>query len=229
VLITYLDELVAALGDRLVAAYLAGSRALGEAAPASDVDVLAVVRGPFSPDPVVAAVRHESLPVPARRLELVVYTDDAVRTPTPGGAFALNLNTGPGMPLHVSTDPDEEPPFWFVLDRALVRAHGVPLGGPPADEVIAPLPHAWVEEAFAGLLQWYRAHQLDENAVLAACRALLYAAEGRFATKGEAGAWMQHPLADRALARRRGEPVELDPAEVDAFVAAALDGLRDGS
>jgi predicted nucleotidyltransferase len=36
------------LGDRLVAMYLFGSRARGDALPHSDIDVLAVIRGDFN-------------------------------------------------------------------------------------------------------------------------------------------------------------------------------------
>ena len=46
-------ELAGALGPRLEAAYLFGSRARGEARPDSDIDVLVVVRGHFDYDEVI--------------------------------------------------------------------------------------------------------------------------------------------------------------------------------
>ena len=46
-------ELAGALGHRLEAAYLFGSRARGEARPDSDLDVLVVVRGNFDYDDVI--------------------------------------------------------------------------------------------------------------------------------------------------------------------------------
>jgi predicted nucleotidyltransferase len=46
-------ELAGALGPRLEAAYLFGSRARGEAEPDSDIDVLVVVRGNFDYDDLI--------------------------------------------------------------------------------------------------------------------------------------------------------------------------------
>ena len=61
------NELKSLWGDRLKALYLYGSRARGDAAPDSDVDVLAVLRGDFdyftmlhSADPVVSRLSLEN-------------------------------------------------------------------------------------------------------------------------------------------------------------------------
>ena len=98
----YLDELVArvrrAAAAELVGAYAGGSYALGAYAPGrSDLDVAVVVRDAASralKEGLVAALRHEVLPCPARGLELVVYREAVVRAPALDALFELNLNTG---------------------------------------------------------------------------------------------------------------------------------------
>ena len=90
---------------------------------------------------IVAALRHESLPCPARGLEFVLYTADAVRVPSADAAFALNLNTGARMPLRVDFEPDPAEGHWFPIDRSILAARGVALHGPPAAELFAPIPH----------------------------------------------------------------------------------------
>jgi len=199
------------IGDRLVAAYATGSHALGDYVHcASDLDRLAVSESPLgreTKEALVDVLREDALPCPARGLELVVYAREAVERPTPGGAFELNLNTGPGMPLHFAFDPADEPSHWFLVDRAIAREHGIPLAGPPPAGLLAPIPRPWVLRALADSLAWHRANAevAGENTVLNACRAWLFAAEGRWSSKRDAAAW----------ARTR-VPV---PAVVDAAVA----------
>src|SRR5262245_66685819 len=79
----YLAELVdrvrRAAGAGLVGVYAGGSYALGAYAPGrSDLDVAVVVRDAASralQDELVDTLRHEALPCPARRLQLVVYRE----------------------------------------------------------------------------------------------------------------------------------------------------------
>ena len=228
------------LAGDTVGLYLSGSAAAGEYLHGrSDVDVFAVSARPLPLDrklELVGALRHESLPCPARRLEFVVYAEPAVRTPTPAAAFDLNLNTGRGMEDRIAFDPGEEPRHWFVLDRAFVHEHGLALLGPAPSELFAPLERDWIVAALAEALAWHGGEPeapLDD-AVLGACRAWHYAQEGTLTTKRSAGEWARgrgenDGLIAAALARRRGETAELEAAEVDAFVAriaAKLERLR---
>ena len=100
----YLETLVARLAGvtEIEAVYLVGSGALGDWQPgASDVDVVAVTSRSLNLEERRAVVEAaESVPSPARKLELVVY-------PRGGDAWELNLNTGE----HVSYDPAAEPAF----------------------------------------------------------------------------------------------------------------------
>lgn len=230
----YDRELVArverVLGDALVAVYATGSWALGDYVQgASDLDRLVVSDAPLADgkaDGLVAALRHESLPVPARKLELVVYAREALERPTPGAAFELNLNTGAGVEDHAVTDPAAEPAHWFVLDRAIARERGIALVGPPALTLFAPLPRPWLREALHASLAWHAANPDEaepENTVLNACRAWVFLVDGQWASKDEAAAWAleREPglgVVRDALAVRRREP----GASVDGAEAAEL-------
>jgi Domain of unknown function (DUF4111)/Nucleotidyltransferase domain len=225
----YVRELVerlrTVLGEELVGAYLIGSLALGGYEPGrSDVDVAVVVARPLALDEkeaVVAACRHEALPCPARKLELVVYTRE--RAP----AFEVNLNTGEGQPLHAGFDAAAEPAFWFVLDLAIARVGAVPLVGPPASEVLPELPRQDVLAAARESLAWFLANDpATENLVLSACRTRRFLEEGVWSSKTAAGEWALERLPERAvveaaLARRHGEPgAELRRDEAAAFAQA---------
>ncbi len=126
----YLDRLVEVLEAHATidAVYLVGSAALGAYEHGrSDVDVVAVTARSLSLDERLAlAEAVEEIPVPARKLELVVY---------PHGSDRWELNLNPGD--HVGVDPDAEPSFWFVLDRAIAEQHATPLVGPSWGELFA--------------------------------------------------------------------------------------------
>jgi hypothetical protein len=132
--------------------------------------------------------------------------------------------------LDLETDPKER--HWFTLDRAILATAGVPVLGPPADEVFAPIPREVAIPLLRQSLQWYlREAAPADDAVLNACRALLFATEGRWASKPAAGAWAAAHVADAALvadavaARTTGAPV--DPARARAFVELTLDRLAE--
>jgi predicted nucleotidyltransferase len=129
----YLDELVRLLRAvaELDAVYLVGSAAqCAYEHGRSDVDVIAVTaRPPSQAEKEALASAAESLPCPARKLELVVYARGAER-------HALNVNTGE----LVHFEPDEDPAFWFVLDRAIAEQHSIPLLGPAWEDSFEPVP-----------------------------------------------------------------------------------------
>jgi hypothetical protein len=183
------------LGVRLLAVYATGSTALGDYVPgASDIDRMVVVQssiGETAKAAIAESLRHENFPCPARGLELVVYNGSVLDTPTPGGAFELNLNTGAHMPFHTAYDPDEEPGHWFVLDRAIAREHGEALYGAAPQDLISPIPREWLLGALLDSFVWHRENEVEEgaNAVLAACRAWVFAEQNRWASKREAVEW----------------------------------------
>jgi hypothetical protein len=194
----YLEELVTRLErclPGLVGVYLFGSGAYGDHDPArSDLDVQAVVaKAPprSAIAEVVAAVGHAALACPARRLELVVYPRAAVTPPPPTLAFALNLNSGPGLVDRVVTDPAAEEPHWFVLDVAIGREMGVALLGPPPSEVFAAVAHLAVVDALTHSLAWHLEREpMTPNTVLNACRAWHHAETGAWLSKAGAADWV---------------------------------------
>ncbi|MFL6011299.1 MAG: nucleotidyltransferase domain-containing protein [Gaiellaceae bacterium] len=174
----YLEELVRRLAEvvPLDAAYVFGSAAQGAYEHGrSDVDVIAVTARPSSraeKDALAAAA--ESLPCPARKLELVVYARGAER-------HELNVNTGE----LVHFDPADDPGFWFVIDRAIAEQHSIALLGPPWHEVFAPVP----EEAVAQALDEASAFEGWDDpagAELAAARARIWHETGEWVSKAEA-------------------------------------------
>jgi len=177
----YLDELVDLLrrSAPVEAVYLLGSASFGAYEHGrSDVDVVAVTSRSLSVDERRAlAAAVEAVPVPARKLELVVY-------PRGSDRWELNLNTGE----HLGLDPDLEPSFWFVLDRAIAEQHALPLFGPPWAELFEPVSREAIEGALdeAGAFRGWG----DASVELAAARGRAWRETGRWISKPEAREWL---------------------------------------
>jgi predicted nucleotidyltransferase len=187
----YLDELVSRLQDaaHLHAVYLVGSAASGDYEHGrSDVDVVAVTARPLTDTEKQEVARAaESLPCPARKLELVVY-------PLGSERHEINLNTGE----KVSFDPAEDPAFWFVLDRAIAERQAVALLGPPWLETFEPVPRESVLGALEQALDWQeREEPLGRSSVLNACRAWMWLETGEWTSKSEAAAWLRENVRER--------------------------------
>jgi hypothetical protein len=217
------------LGDNLVGAWLIGSGALGGAvAESSDLDLVAVCAHAPSVDLIqqlVAELTEEAMTWPVRGLEFVLYPRAAVASASRSPQFALNLNVGPRMPLHMSTDAAAEPAHWFVIDLAILRQHGLALHGPPAHELVAPIPRRWLLDALGDGLAWHAANEPAlHQSVLNAGRAWRFAAEGVWSSKDAAAGWVlartEDPgLIQASLAVRHGDRSRtLDPARVNRFV-----------
>lgn len=235
----YLDELVRrtkrVLRGRLVGVYAGGSLAFGDYQPdRSDIDVAAVVDRKLAvekKEALVAALRHDVLPCPARGLEFVVYSRTAANAETTDPDFELNLNTGAAMPFRKDLEPDPTEAHWFAVDRAILRARGLALVGPPATDVFAPIPREQLLGVTAQSLRW---HELGaartDDAILNACRALRFARENEWSSKREAGRWALGLVVDTSLvsdalaARCGGDLPDLDRALT--FVAAARSELE---
>jgi aminoglycoside adenylyltransferase-like protein len=207
------EVLEAHLGDRLVAAWLAGSVALGDFdARRSDVDIQAVARERLPEDDRVRLARalsHDALAVPARGLEFVLYARDDLRDAA-GPAFQLNLNTGARMAQHVALSPADDPRFWFVVDVAIARQRALPLAGAPAADVLPELSPGLVAASLLEALDWYDEHGGSPvQTLLSACRTWAWATDGRWRSKGDSARWAAARLDDpgpvlRALELRDG-------------------------
>lgn len=240
--IAYLAQLCARLRDVLegetVGVYAGGSWALGDYLPGrSDLDVAAVVNRALSAESkgaVVSSLRHEALPCPARRLELVVYRLDTARSGSGASEFELNLNTGRGMTTLAQSKgvAGAEGSHWFAIDRSILAQAGIALSGPPASEVFTAIPPAELAPTLIQSLRWHGAHaNTASDAVLNACRSLRYAQEGRWSSKPAAGRWALDrglapaDLVSRAIDGRRTQ-TDLDPARVRGFLEDVEARLR---
>jgi predicted nucleotidyltransferase len=155
----YVAEVVEALGP-VQGTFVLGSALLGGFDPAtSDLDLVVVVEPPFDPQAARAAL--DELPVPFRKLELVVY-----RVGAKPPAYELNYPDGDG-----------EPDFWFVLDAAIAQERiGEWL------ELLEPVSAVETRAAAAGLLRWAEARGERVHAA----RARHYLEHGEWITKEEA-------------------------------------------
>jgi streptomycin 3"-adenylyltransferase len=221
-----------AAGDRLVGAYLHGSAALGGFVPGrSDVDLLFVAATPLtgSEREAVADAVAALSGCPGSGVECSVLTTAQAADPV-RGAFELHVCTGPGAKVvdgrgHQGDDD-------LVLHALAVRAAGIALKGPPATTVFGEPPREVVLERLAAELRWSLDHASGAYAVLNACRALLWAEEGRVASKVEGGEWALRRLPssahviERALASQRtggGGPPGVD---ICAFVRAVMEQIE---
>ncbi|XTZ16687.1 nucleotidyltransferase domain-containing protein [Micromonospora echinospora] len=227
---TYLGDLVDAardvLGDNLVGAYAAGSVALDAYQPGrSDVDVAllcARAPGPERGRALVARLRHEALPCPARGLELVLYREAVARSGTPEPGYEVELNTGRGLPFRAGVDGPDRPAadglFWYGLDRSILHQHGLTLFGPPAAEAFADPSPADLRRLLVDALRWWLALPTPEgdgpapgteDAVLGACRSLVRFRDGVWLSKVRAGrrladaGWCTDVI-ERSIAARDG-------------------------
>jgi hypothetical protein len=158
----YLDDLLTrlgpALGSSLRAVYITGSAAVGAYRPgSSDLDVLVAVEGAEREqlERVVRDCAHDLLPVPATKLELVVYEIDELAAPHVPPRWRLNFDTGEST-RQVDWDPATQPSHWFVLDLAFAHLHAKPLMG--SAQIGSP-PHDAIERAFDEMLEWFEANE----------------------------------------------------------------------
>ena len=222
------DRLSAELDDHLVGAYFVGSVALGGyVAGQSDIDIVAVCDRQLDHDAkcsVVDAVEKAITSCPARGLEFTLYRSETARSGPRGADFEVNVNGGPRMERAVHLDPEEEPAFWYVIDRGIVRRFGVTIAGPPPVEVFASVVRPVLLEAMVESMRWHRHH---ENAtlysVLNAARAWRFAVEGELGSKLQGatwarGRWHRPWVIDAAVDLRHGRPSHLDATEVEELL-----------
>jgi aminoglycoside adenylyltransferase-like protein/nucleotidyltransferase-like protein len=244
---TLCSRLQGLLGHDLVGVYVGGSYALGDyRREGSDLDLAAVVSAPLSlalRQQVVERLRHESLPCPARGLELVIYQHETARAGSVSADFELNLNTGSELPMRVDSQAAAGEGHWFPVDRSILAQAGIALFGPPAGEVFSWISQKALAPVLADSLRWHRSHPDHRgDAVLNACRSMRFATEGRWSSKLAAGRWaVEHgkaprELVERASAARRPpsagpalHPGDTAPApdlsEVERFLAQAQSRL----
>jgi hypothetical protein len=226
-------------GGRLLAAYLHGSAVLGGwTAARSDVDLLLVTGGDLPGqmlDAVAGAVVAAGADCPGAGLECSMVTAAQAAGPRPPWPFLLHVNLAAGQRKVVSGaghagDPD------LLMHYVVCRSAGVPVLGPAPGELIGAVPRPAILGYLADELGWGLAHGSEAYAVLNACRALIFLADGEIVSKVAGGlAALDRGLGDaaaieRALDQQRGNapPAAIEPAAA-AFVRSAAAVLRDAA
>lgn len=226
-----------ALAEQFVGLYLYGSLASGDFdLDTSDVDFLVVTRDvlpDFAFEKLGAAHQqlwHSGDPW-AAKLEgsylawaALPRYDPTDRTPWP------TLNEGAFYRAAHGWD--------WVLQRAILREHGIVVAGPPIAPQIEPGGPGALRAAIGALLaEWWepmlaepaRLHQPNYQAyaILSMCRALYTLAHGTIASKPAAARWAQAafpalaPAIEQALAWRPGAPLE-QFAATEALIQRAV-------
>jgi hypothetical protein len=188
--------------------------------------MVAVSPGPISEDlkrSVADSLLAAAERCPARGLELVLYRADVAEKPPRGSDFEVNVNGGPRMERSVNTHPNEQPRFWFVLDRAIAHRHGVTVVGPPAPSLFADAARGTLLTVMAESIRWYRTNDpTSPEAVLNAARAWRFAADDVLGAKPSGAQWARQrwasPAIDAAVELRHRRHAQLEAASVEEFV-----------
>lgn len=227
------------LGARLVGMYVHGSLASGDFNPQrSDIDFVVVTAGEL-PDGLLAAlaamhaqIYASGLPW-ATRMEGSYIPQQAIRRYDPAHARHPALRTDGSFEL------DQHSSDW-VIQRHILREHGLVLVGPDPRTLIDPLQPDDLQRAVVGVLHEWWAPQLHDHtrlrhsdyqayAVLTMCRARYTLAHGAVASKPVAARWAQAALdarwaalIERSLAWRPG--MQLDELEATlALIRSTLE------
>jgi hypothetical protein len=232
------DQVGESLGGRLRAAYLHGSAVLGGWLPErSDVDVLIVTEDDVSRQQVtaVAAVLASAAPdCPGQGLECSVVTvGQAARAQEPW-PFLLHVARDPGGGRTRIVDGGERPGDPDLLMHYTVcRAAGWPMRGPAPTELIGSVPRPVILGYLAGELRWGIEYGSEAYAVLNACRARVFLADGRVVSKVAGGSIAlaqglgPGAIIRRALDQQQGRVPSQDPGrDAVEFVLAVAAALR---
>ncbi len=220
-----LDGARSILGDDLVGFYLHGSLAIGGFNPeVSDVDFLVATAG-LLPEETVAelSAMHQELAAAdsswATELEGSYIPRAALRRYNPARARHPQLEHGSSTLGVEQHDSD------WVINRYILREHGVVVTGPEPETLIDPIGPNELRHAVRNLLWWWELQLEDTTrletsryqayAVLTMCRVLYTLEHGDVAPKPEAARWAQGAtsrpwpaLIQRALAWRPDKPLD---------------------
>jgi sugar phosphate isomerase/epimerase len=224
-----LQELLAgaqsALGSNFLGLYLYGSLASGDFEPkTSDIDFVVATAEP-PPDEQVAALEamHARLAAGgakwAAKLEGAYIPRQALRRYDPGAAPCPSINEGSFRVGGFGSD--------WVIQRHILREHGVAVAGPPPATLIDPVGPGEIRRAVQETLEeWWapmlqhperlRGGEYQAYAILTMCRALYTLVRGGIVSKPAAARWAQTELGEqwaaaieRALAWRHGAPADM--------------------
>jgi hypothetical protein len=229
----FLDQ---ASGGRLRGAYLHGSAVLGGWIPGrSDVDVLLVTDRNLAPARLAAVAEvlaGGAADCPGTGLECSVVTAGQAQQPGAPWPFVLHVQGGADSTRVVRGDEpagDRD----LLMHYVVCRAAGWSLYGPPPQELIGSVPRPAILGYLADELSWGLDNAPEPYAVLNACRALVFVADGQIVSKITGGAaaldrgFGPPVVISRALEQQRGSRAGQAPAaDAIAFVVATAAHLR---
>lgn len=225
----FLERLLAGarsvLADDFVGLYLHGSLAVGGFNPeVSDVDFVAVTAGPLSEEVVAQlAQMHRELAEAdspwATEVEGSYIPRPALRRYNPAGARHPHVERGSSALGVEQHDSD------WVINRYVLREHGVVVAGPDPETMIEPIGPDELRHAVRNLLWWWELQLEDSTrlekdgyqayAVLTMCRVLYTLEHGDVVPKAEAARWAQGAISgpwslliERALDWRPERPMD---------------------
>ncbi|HEX6608625.1 MAG TPA: aminoglycoside adenylyltransferase domain-containing protein [Chloroflexia bacterium] len=223
------------LGPDLHGMYLYGSLALGDFTPhRSDIDAVVVTAGELT-DAQTAALQalHSDLAtryVPwGSELEVTYMPQRALRRYDPADARYPSIQRGERLVVEAQDSSG-------VVQRHVLREHGITLAGPPIREQIDPVPPDDLRRAVLAMARgWLAGLRADPRplrhqgyqgyVVMTICRMFYTLQFGTIVSKPAACRWARGvlgrrwaPLIDRALAEDVGETVDM--------IAFALDRVR---
>jgi hypothetical protein len=230
-----------ALGRNLAGVYVYGSLSTGAFNQrTSDIDVLVTTRLPTD------SAAHERIAELYRAM--LGWSDDHLAGRLEAVFIPVKALAGSGIPdlAVLELHPDEgfkiEPlgPD-FVIQKHLLRTHGITLTGRDIAKIVAPVTNSELREAAIGNLRVWWLPQLEfpgrfltrpyqAYAVLTMCRALCLQATGEVVTKPEAAAWALraaflepwHALIVSALAYPGGQQPDQRASTIE-FVRFTID------
>jgi hypothetical protein len=230
------DRVDGSLGGRLRAAYLHGSAVLGGWQPErSDVDVLFVTEDDVSRQevaPAAAVLAAAEADCPGQGLECSVVTVGQAGRPREPWSFLLHAARGPSGRTRIVDGGERPGDPDLLMHYSVCRAAGWPVRGPAPAELIGSVPRPLILGYLADELRWGIEHGGEAYAVLNACRARVFLADGRIVSKVAGGSIAlaqglgPGTVLRRALDQQQGRIPPRDPrrdaAEFVLGVAAAL-------
>jgi Domain of unknown function (DUF4111) len=166
-----------------------------------------------------------------------VVTTGQARRPSAPWPFVLHVHAGAGAgaPRVVRGDGSAGDAD-LLMHYVVCRVAGWALHGPPPRNVIGAVPRPVILSYLADELDWGLANALEPYAVLNACRALAFAADGKIVSKIAGGRLaLSRGLGPPAIIRRALDqqlgkrPEQAADAAAAAFVTATATALRRGT
>ena len=236
-LLFMLTKIQVILGDQLVGFYLYGSLSLGDFDPASsDIDFLVATTEDVSEE-IFERLRDMHGVIASSNLPYANYIEGsyiplkALRRYDPHNVHHATI--GIDWPFRIAFHGSN-----WILERSILREHGVIVHGPPPETLIDPVTSEEMRTAVCEQLKDFWSSQLDRPkwlrprdyqafAVLTLCRALYTLHHGTVCSKPQAALWVQEiyppwkPIIERSLLWR-SQHEEDDLTETMNFLQDAL-------